>query len=279
MTCWTKLSCGGRAQALAGLDGEVVAVGRLIRAFRAEGRIREHHVVTLAAVRFVNGVAEINVRLDAVEEQIHQREPTRARHEVLADEGLRFDAPGVRAVEHAAGNFLGHEPFVAANKKAARAARRIANGEALLPARVGLHHADDGLDEGAGREVLARAFLAFAGGLFEQALERRALHVQVHRRPILLVNHGDDALEVDGIVKARRGLGENVCEQTAGFAEFAQDVGEKSPFGTTDNSPAIHRWVNGEQIRPSPAGAKEIIPNRAPHIPSRAFSRTLQSLP
>ena len=52
---------------------------------------------------------------------------------------------------------------------------------------------------------MARAFLAFAGGLFEQALERRALHVHVHRRPFLLVNHGDDALEVDGIVKPRRG--------------------------------------------------------------------------
>ncbi len=81
------------------------------------------------------------------------------------------------------------------------------------------------MDERSGREVLARAFLAFARGLFEQALERRALHVHVHRRPVLLVNHGDDALEVDGIVKARRGLRKDVGEQAARFAEFAQDIG------------------------------------------------------
>jgi hypothetical protein len=94
-----------------------------------------------------------------------------------------------------------------------------------LPARIGLHHRNDGLHERAGCEVLACAFLAFAGGLFEQALERRALHVHVHRGPVLLVNHGDDALEVDGIVKARRGLGEDVGQQPAGLAELAEDVG------------------------------------------------------
>jgi hypothetical protein len=32
---------------------------------------------------------------------------------------------------------------------------------------------------------LACAFLAFAGGLFEQALERRALHVQLRNGPLV----------------------------------------------------------------------------------------------
>lgn len=31
----------------------------------------------------------------------------------------------------------------------------------------------------------------------------------------------------------------------------------KVPSGTTEDSPAIHRWDNGQQIRPSPGGAKE----------------------
>ena len=53
---------------VAGLDREVFALGRLIRAFRSEGRIGENHVVPLAAERFVDGVAEINVRLDSVQE-------------------------------------------------------------------------------------------------------------------------------------------------------------------------------------------------------------------
>ena len=75
-----------------------------------------------------------------------------------------------------------------------------------LPRGSGFMHADDGLDEHARREVLAGAFLAFAGGLFEQSLEGRGLHVHVQRRPLRLVDHGDDALEVDRIVEARRGL-------------------------------------------------------------------------
>ena len=37
-------------------------------------------------------------------------------------------------------------------------------------------------------------FLCSLAAFFEQALERRTLHVHVHRRPILLVNHGDEAL-------------------------------------------------------------------------------------
>ena len=34
----------------------------------------------------------------------------------------------------------------------------------------------------------------------------------------------------------------------------------KSPAGTPDNSPAIHRWESVAQNRPSPAGAQEILP-------------------
>src|ERR1051325_2466320 len=33
----------------------------------------------------------------------------------------------------------------------------------------------------------------------------------------------------------------------------------ESPAGTTDNSPAIYRWDNGNQIHSSPAGAKECV--------------------
>ena len=56
---------------VAGLDGEVVAFGHLVGALGAEGRIRQDDVETVAAVGFVDGVAEINVRLDAVQEQVH----------------------------------------------------------------------------------------------------------------------------------------------------------------------------------------------------------------
>ena len=208
---------------VAGLDGEVVAVGRLVRALGAEGRIGEHHVVTLAAVRLVDGVAEVDVRLDAVQKQIHQREPARARHEILAEVGLCLDAFGVGAVEHAFG--LLDQPFVSANEKAAGAAAGSQIVKSGLPRGSGFITRHDGLDQHARREVLAGAFLALAGGLLEQALEGRAFHVDVHRRPLFLVDHGDDALEIDRIVEARRGLREDVAEQAAGFAKLAQDVG------------------------------------------------------
>ena len=76
---------------VARLDGEVVALGGLVRALGAEGRIGEDAVVPLAAVRLVDGVAEIDVRLDPVQEEIHQGEPARARDEVLAVIGLGLD--------------------------------------------------------------------------------------------------------------------------------------------------------------------------------------------
>ena len=164
------------------------------------------------------------MRFHAVQKQVHQREPARARHEVLAVIDFFADEI-IRAVKHAAGDGLGDEPFPRADEKAAGAAGGIAEAEVGIATRVGLHDAADGLDERAGREVLASAFLAFAGGLFQQALERRAFHVHIHRGPVLLVNHGDDALEVDGIIEARRGLRKDVAEDAGLFAELAQDVG------------------------------------------------------
>lgn len=142
---------------VARLDGEVVAVGRLVRALGAEGWIGEDVVEAVAAVRFVDGVVERDVGLDAVEEKIHQREPARTRDEVLAEVGLRLDALRIGTVEDAFG--FRDEPFVGADEKAAGAARRVADFEVGLPARVGLHHMADGLDERAWREVLARTLL------------------------------------------------------------------------------------------------------------------------
>ena len=52
--------------------------------------------LTLASVGFIDGIAKINVRLDPVKKQIHQREPARARHQILANESLRFDPPGIK---------------------------------------------------------------------------------------------------------------------------------------------------------------------------------------
>ena len=68
--------------------------------------------------------------------------------------------------------------------------------------RVGLDAADNRLDEYAWREVLARPFLAFAGGLFEQPFESRRLDVDIERSPLYLVNDAKDLFQVHGIVEA-----------------------------------------------------------------------------
>ena len=50
------------------------------------------------------------------------------------------------------------------------------------------------LDQDARREVLTSALLAFARGLFQQALEGRCLDVDVERRPFRLVDQTNELL-------------------------------------------------------------------------------------
>ncbi len=131
-----------------------------------------------------------------------KREPARARHQILTVIRLRLDSLRVRAIEHAFG--LIDKPFVTANKKPAGAAGRVGNGEFRFATRIGFHHAHDRFNQHARSKVLARAFLSFARRFFQQTFERRAFNIDIHRRPILFVDHRDDALEIDRIVKARR---------------------------------------------------------------------------
>lgn len=94
----------------------------------------------------------------------HEGEPPGALDEFLAMVDVFLDAFGEVAVEGAVlGGF--HEPFVRGDEEAAGAASGVADGEVRASAGVGLHAADDGLDEDARGEILAGTFLAFAGGL------------------------------------------------------------------------------------------------------------------
>ncbi len=99
---------------------------------------------------------------------------------------------------------------------------RVADREVAAHSGVGLHAADDGLDEDARSEVLARALLAFAGGLLQQALEGRALTSTSMRGPLGLVDEADELLEVDRVVEAGLGAGEDVAEDARLLAEHAE---------------------------------------------------------
>src|SRR5206468_3998307 len=149
-------------------------------------------------------------------------ESARTRHQVLTVVSLRLDTFRVSAIEDAF-RFL-DKPFVAANKKSSSADGWIAQSELWFAARIGFHHAHKRFNQNSRCKVLAGAFLPFACRLLEQAFERSAFDIDIHRRPIFLVNHRDDPLEIDWVVKAWCRLSENVSEQSSSLAQLPKNV-------------------------------------------------------
>ena len=149
-------------------DREVVAVGRLVGALGAEGRVRQHDIKAAIVRHLVDRIAELDVRLQAVQHEIHQGQAARPGDQVLAEVHVLLDALGGLAVEGAVLG-LAHEPFIRGDEEFCGAAGRVGDGEIALAARIGPHDADDGPDKRPRREVLSRPFLAFAGRFFKQA--------------------------------------------------------------------------------------------------------------
>ncbi len=87
---------------VAGGDGEVVAVGGLVRPLGAEGRVGQDHVEAVGRRGLVDRVAQHDFGLQAVQEEVHQGQPAGPGHEVLAVVGLLADALGEVAVQRAA---------------------------------------------------------------------------------------------------------------------------------------------------------------------------------
>src|SRR5205807_2128037 len=136
---------------VAGLNCEVFALGRLVCSSCSKGRIGKDDVVLLSSKRIIDRVAEINVRLDSVQEKVHQRESARTRHQILTVVSLCLDAFRVSTIED-------------------------------------------------------------------------AFNIDIHGRPIFLVDHRDDPLEIYRIIKARRCLRENISQQSARFAQCSKNV-------------------------------------------------------
>ena len=106
----------------------------------------------------------------------------------------------------------GLDEVVGGEEEAAGAAGGVAYD---LP-RLGLHDVDDGADEGAGREVLSCPHVGGAGSFFEKAFVDVSLDVHVHSRPVGIIDHRDDALEVGMVRHLVLGLAEpSEARQTA----------------------------------------------------------------
>jgi hypothetical protein len=207
---------------VAGLDGEIIALRGLVGALGAEGRVGENTIEALPPVGLVDSIPQGDFSLNAVEEKIHEGEASGSGDEVLAIVRAGLDAEDVLAVKSAF--CLLHEPFVGAHEEAAGAARGVADREVGCLPWVGLHDTYDGLDKDARREILPCAFLALACCLLQKAFKGGAFHVDIEGGPFFLINHGNDALEVDGIVEARHALREDIAQEAFALAEGAKGV-------------------------------------------------------
>src|SRR5437667_10191499 len=85
---------------VAGLNCEVFALRCLVCSSCSKRRIGKNDVVLLSSKRIVDRVTEINVRLDSMQEKVHQRESARTRHQILSVVSLRFDAFRVSAIKN-----------------------------------------------------------------------------------------------------------------------------------------------------------------------------------
>ena len=206
---------------VARLDGKVVTLRGLICALGPEGRVCEDTIIKLPAIGFIDGIAEIDLRFQSVEEKVHEGKPPGAWYKVLAEVGRLPDPFEVLPVK----GTLIQQPFIGAHEESAGAAGGIADGEFTTRSGVWFHDAHNGFDEDTRGKILTRPFLAFARRSFQETFKSRSFDVHIHGGPFFLVNHGDDPLQINGVIEARHRLGENIAEKALFLAELSQNVG------------------------------------------------------
>jgi hypothetical protein len=154
------LVAGGGPKVVA-LDGVFFGAGAPVfahddgAAFLAKRRVGQHHVKPLAGVcsqRVAHHHRHRLFRANAVQQQVHGRQPRRALHQLVTGKGLLFQVFELLARQVFV---VRHHMVVRGKQKARRATGRVAHRVARLRGHA-LHH---GGNQGAGREVLARAAL------------------------------------------------------------------------------------------------------------------------
>ena len=126
------------------------------------------------------------VCVDAVEHQVHDAEPGGVRDEFPAPHEAPLQVLLLVGVEVFA--LVPHHVVIGGEEKAPCAAGGVA--ERVCRCRSGAIH--DRLDEFSGREILTRPLRALGGALGEQPLVDVALHIRLHRHPLLGVNQVND---------------------------------------------------------------------------------------
>ena len=153
----------------------------------AEGRVGQHHVVVDAGMgpkAVVHGDVGL-VAADAVEVQVHHAQPGRAVHDLPAVQGVPLQVLLLILVH---GRVAVNNVVVGGQQKTAGAAGRVADGVV----RAGAHRVHDRPDQRSRREILPGAGLYVLGVALHQRLVGVALHVGVHRQPVLAVDELPD---------------------------------------------------------------------------------------
>ena len=101
-------------------------------------------------------------------------------------------------------------------KEATRTTGRVAHRLANLRTDA-IHHS---LDERTRCEILSCATLLILSVLFQNALIYSTLHVSIHNKPLLLVNHGDNLLQIDRFVNFVLRFGVDGTDKVVLLAEY-----------------------------------------------------------
>ena len=150
-----------------------------------------------------------------VQEQVHQTQPPRAGHDLVAEEGAAAQKGGLLLVQRLP---LPREPVVGAQEEAAGAAGRVGNGLH----RLGPHALHHGLDQRARREVLAGAALGVFGVLLQQAFVEVTLGVGVHADPTFGVDHLHQTRQLGRVLDLVLRLEEDRPQHAALLAQLMQ---------------------------------------------------------
>ena len=191
--------------------------------FVPNGGIRQHDIKAPAVGILVDGVAEFDLGFDIVQEQVHQRKPSRAGNQFLPEVGALLDAERHVAVKRPALCLL-QQPLVRADKEPAGTARGIADREVGLLPGIGFHAPDNRLDQDTRREVLPGTLLPFARRLLQKSLERLAFHINVEFGPLRLIDETDQVLQVHRIGKPGECAGKNIAEKSVLLPEFPEHI-------------------------------------------------------
>lgn len=188
--------------------------------FLAERRVGQHIVHPVAGVR-EQGVAQSHGDIavdvaDVVQVQVHQGHLEGGADQLVAVESFIFQEELLVTGES---EIIGiGEELLGRQEEAAAAAAGVGDGLAGLRAQT----LDHGLDEGPGREILARTGFDILGVFLEQTLVDLALDIGGHGHPFFLVDHLDDPVEDGGVADLVGGLLENLAQQTALLAQGFQ---------------------------------------------------------